>query len=62
MAIKQVGITAFNNIKSFQCLTTDLKATWPTDCGAGSGMTVLDSATKEVDHFEYFDGTDWYAL
>ena len=62
MAIKQVGTTKNGGVKSYQCLTTDLKATWPTNCLAGSSMTVLNASTKVVDRFEYFDGTDWYVL
>lgn len=61
MAIKQVGITVCQNIKNYQCATTDLVADYPdiSDCGFGSKMVVIDETTHTVDHYLYFDGTTW---
>lgn len=63
MAAKQISVTN-GNIKFFQCYTTDAKETWPTasSCGPGSTMIVLDSTAKTVDHYEHFDGDDWYEM
>ena len=59
MAAKQIGVTLGGNVKNYQCFTTDAKGTWPTDCGPSSRMVVINATTHAVDHFEYYDGTNW---
>lgn len=48
-----------NGVNDYQCEKTDLRATFPTDCEAGSTMVVIDKTNSKIDHWEYFDGTQW---
>lgn len=50
------------NVRHYSCDTTDLKATWPTDCGDGSTMTVVNKTTGVVDRYEGFFEGDWAIL
>lgn len=58
MAVKLIGGT-LASINAYMCFTTDPVATWPTDCGAGSKMTVIDVDNKLVSSFALFDGENW---
>jgi len=62
MAIKQIGITIFNNTKKFQALTTDDINNFPKDCDAGSTLITIDPVAKEVSKGYYFDGMNWNSV
>jgi hypothetical protein len=59
MAVKQIGVTTGGNKKEYQALTTDNPNTYPTDCGPGSTMVLIDPSTHRVTGGLYFDGTNW---
>jgi len=59
MAVTQIGITVGNNMKEYQGFTTDLEASYPTDCSAGSKMVIYDATAHVVDHYKRFDGVTW---
>ena len=63
MAVKQIGISV-GDIKSYQALSTDLEATYPTSekCGEGSMMEVIDETTKTVTAYKVFNGTVWATI
>jgi hypothetical protein len=53
---------AGTKLKEYQCLTTDLENTYPTnlECDIGSKMAVLDSITGVISIYKYFGGDKWY--
>lgn len=59
MAIRQISITTGGNIKKFQVDTTDAENTYPTDCGPGSMITIIDRVAKKIVGFKQFDGSQW---
>ena len=62
MAVIQTGVTVGGNKKEYQAFTTDSIETYPTNCGAGSAMVVIDQVAKKISYSLYFDGTNWNTI
>lgn len=50
------------NVKTYMCGSTDASNTWPTDCGDGSTMTVINETTHAVASYHVFFNGNWNTI
>lgn len=59
MAVKQYGVETGRNIKTYFAETTDDLESFPTGCGAGSVIIIVNRTEKQINRCLIFDGEDW---
>ena len=62
MAVVRINMVDGTGYAEYQCLNTDLEASYPVNCGAGSILEIIDQENKVVVGYKVFNGVTWNSL